>query len=573
MEGSNIDNNFEENINMDSSNNYGNNMVEQNNTGDSNAYNADDSFDSNNKKKNTIKYIIISIVGVIVLGVILFLLFGGKKREFLIAFDSSGGSSIASQTIAEGEKVIKPSDPTKENYNFVRWEYNNREYNFDTKVSSEMTLKAIWEEVKEEEKYYDIEFVVNGITKKLSLSKITEKDLEELGFEEKNGYEIKWYLNDQEFDFNEPLTENISLVGKYVKLTVYTVKFNSNGGPAVSSQKVKPNEMITEPDTITRYGFIFEGWYLNNVKFDFTTPITQNITLVAKWSEDPKVKRYEVTFDSDGGSKVDKQRIIENEKVKEPKAPTKDGYKFIGWLLDDKQYDFKTKVTKNITLKANWEKIIQYTVTFDKDNGSANETKKVNSGEKVSKPSNPSKTGYKFIGWIYEDKSFDFNTPITKNMTLKASYEALKQYKVTFDSNGGSSVASQTVYEGSKATKPSNPTKTDYDFVKWTLDGSEYKFDTVVTKDITLVAEWKEKVYSYKIIATRRDAYSPDSVLKLYRDNSEVSFKSIIVSGVTTDPHPYTNTAELIRKLNGATSIRVILTDDSQVTATIEFKQ
>ena len=53
-------------------------------------------------------------------------------------------------------------------------------------------------------------------------------------------------------------------------------------------------------------------------------------------------------------------------------------------LFYDKAYDFKTKVTSDLILKAKWEKIIQWTVTFDKNNGSSNETKVVNNGEKVT---------------------------------------------------------------------------------------------------------------------------------------------------------------------------------------------
>ncbi len=520
-----------------------------------------------------VKYTVIGLLVCAVISFALYFLIGNKTKEYIVAFDTAGGSSISSQTIKEGEKVIKPDNPTRENYTFVKWTYDNIEYDFNQTVEKDMTLKAIWEEVVEVNKY-DIIFIVDGVEKTLSLETITESDLDSLGFEEKEGYILKWYINDKEYDFSTPLTSNMTLTGKYEKTTMYTVKFNSDGGTAVTSQKVNKNETVKEPDPITKYGFIFDGWYLNNTKYDFSTPVTKNITLVAKWKEDESIQRYEVTFDSDGGSKVDKQRIIENQVAKEPKAPTKSGYKFLGWYVGDKKYDFKTKVTANVTLKAKWEKIIQYTVTFDKDNGSNNDTVTVNSGDKVAKPKDPTKTGYKFSKWLYENKEFDFNTPITKDMTLQASYNALNKYTVTFDSAGGSVVASQSVYEGSKATKPSNPTRSDYDFVKWTLNGSEYKFDSVVTKDITLVAEWKAKTYNYKVIATRVDNYSPDSILKLYKNNSSLSYKSIIVAGISlAGPDAVVNTESLKGKLNGGTSVRVKLTDDSEVTATIEFRQ
>ena len=65
-----------------------------------------------------------------------------------------------------------------------------------------------------------------------------------------------------------------------------------------------------------------------------------------------------------------------------------------------------------------------------------------------------------------------------------------KQYTVTFNSNGGSAVAPQTVVNGEKATKPVDPTRTNYRFNGWYLGNTKYSFDTPVTSDITLKASW-----------------------------------------------------------------------------------
>ena len=75
----------------------------------------------------------------------------------------------------------------------------------------------------------------------------------------------------------------------YCKVSVvkaYTVKFNSNGGSAVASQTVKKNGLSKKPANPVRNGYVFEGWYTDNTlkkKFAFSTPITKNITLYAKW--------------------------------------------------------------------------------------------------------------------------------------------------------------------------------------------------------------------------------------------------------------------------------------------------
>ena len=65
-------------------------------------------------------------------------------------------------------------------------------------------------------------------------------------------------------------------------------------------------------------------------------------------------------------------------------------------------------------------------------------------------------------------------------VTATATYKDIPvvTYTVTFDSNGGSAVTAQTIEAGQKATKPTDPTKSGYDFKGWTLNGSAYDFNT-----------------------------------------------------------------------------------------------
>lgn len=75
-------------------------------------------------------------------------------------------------------------------------------------------------------------------------------------------------------------------------------------------------------------------------------------------SNSPKPNTYIVTFDSDGGSKVDSVTVEEGNKVTKPVDPTKQGFSFEGWLDSaGKVFDFDTKITSNITLKAQWSAI------------------------------------------------------------------------------------------------------------------------------------------------------------------------------------------------------------------------
>ncbi len=69
-------------------------------------------------------------------------------------------------------------------------------------------------------------------------------------------------------------------------------------------------------------------------------------------------------------------------------------------------------------------------------------------------------------------------------------------YTVTFDSNGGSSVPSQSVSAGGVVTKPTDPTRTYYDFKGWYKDGTSYDFSSKVNSDFTLVATWAKNLFT-----------------------------------------------------------------------------
>lgn len=87
------------------------------------------------------------------------------------------------------------------------------------------------------------------------------------------------------------------------------------------------------------------------LKFNYQKQINENSLLEKK--DD---KTYTVKFDTDGGSNIDSQTINYNETIKMPNNPTKEGYTFIEWQLDGKSFDFNSRIDKNITLKAKWNK-------------------------------------------------------------------------------------------------------------------------------------------------------------------------------------------------------------------------
>lgn len=76
---------------------------------------------------------------------------GCGKKEFTVNFDTAGGSNIKSIKIKDGEKLKLPKDPNREGYIFKGWSIDGKEFKNSKKIKENITLKAVWEEVKKEE--------------------------------------------------------------------------------------------------------------------------------------------------------------------------------------------------------------------------------------------------------------------------------------------------------------------------------------------------------------------------------------------------------------------------------------
>ena len=141
--------------------------------------------------------------------------------------------------------------------------------------------------------------------------------------------------------------------------------------------------------------------------------------------------------------------------------------------------------------------VVYGTVTFDSKGGSeiAPATGLV-FGDLLTRPEDPVREGYTLTGWYQDEvnaRIWDFNSDTITHavLTLYAGWKDAEAWTVTFDPNGGSAVASQTVKDGEKARKPDDPTRNGYTFQGWMLDGARFDFDqTPVTGDITLTASW-----------------------------------------------------------------------------------
>jgi len=116
--------------------------------------------------------------------------------------------------------------------------------------------------------------------------------------------------------------------------------------------------------------------------------------------------------------------------VAEDKLPVRSGYTFVDWYMDSdfiRPFDFSTKITGDIELFACWtnDAVSHYNVTFDYDYyGDEIETYSypVDSGAQVAEPVDPTRVGYTFDKWVLGSTDYNFATPVTQAITLKAAW-------------------------------------------------------------------------------------------------------------------------------------------------------
>ena len=317
------------------------------------------------------------------------------------------------------------------------------------------------------------------------------------------------------YDTSSAVKKGMNLYAKVT--TKHAVEFVMNDhGTQVETQYIKDGQTATKPENPTDDDYNFEGWFKSDMQtpFDFGAAITADTKVYAKWSE--KVQTFTVTFSHQkrhGLTDTVYSDVVDGSKITPPADPSCKTHTFVGWsskpdMSDD--FDFaNTQITETTTIYSKWGVKVSFVsnipnVTIPQQTVVYN--------QKVVEPTVTS-NDYKVLGWYIDENfryKYNFDTEIndsSHNFTLHAKVEKIKQVTVTFNMNGhGTAITTQTFAAGGKATKPANPTETGYDFQGWTLNGRAYDFNQAVNDNITLVANWKQKEYTVKVLARESEA-------------------------------------------------------------------
>lgn len=211
-------------------------------------------------------------------------------------FTADGTTFAQPQTINRGEKFTKPAEPPKENHTFAGW-YNGDEkekFDFDadtTNAPNVLNLVAKWDINK-----YTVQFVSeHGSFEDQTVEHGKPIDTGKLTIPEVEGYTFDgWYTDEAhntKFDFTQPIKSNTTVYAKWTAKD-YEVSFVTEHGNAPASQNVPYNETADDPGKLTEEGYTFIGWYADEAhktKFDFSTPITGDTKVYAKWEKNAPV--------------------------------------------------------------------------------------------------------------------------------------------------------------------------------------------------------------------------------------------------------------------------------------------
>ena len=344
------------------------------------------------------------------------------------------------------------------------------------------------------------------------------------------------------------------------------VLYAANGGQFVDGNETMQgvadsDGKLRQPPTPTRDGYTFAGWYWHADysgytdeqkaadKVDFDQAVTgQTVTMFARWTKDEVQNETDVLYVANGGKFFDGQEVQQgltdsDGMMRQPAAPTREGYTFAGWywvsdlsVLTEEQkeqnkVDFGQPVTKpHATMYAQWVKNQdEINVLYAANGGQfadGNDTMQgvADSDGMMRQPAEPTREGYTFAGWYWvsdlsgltdEQKDLnkvDFCQSIAgkDHATIYAQWTKnadQNEIDVLYAANGGQFATGETFQQGVTDSdgvmrQPAAPTREGYTFDGWYwhADYSGYTdeqkaadkvdFSQPVQSDVNIYAQW-----------------------------------------------------------------------------------
>lgn len=313
---------------------------------------------------------------------------------------------------------------------------------------------------------------------------------------------LGWFLDSgfkQEYKAESIVEKDITLYAKWEKDIMLTFVNPGEKSQVFMSTNNKAAE--AEPVSPSKEGWEFIGWKDRNGEefYSKTNIYESNMVFESVFKEIPVVY-FDVTFNPNNGEENKVISVKEGEMIElVPEAPSKPGYKFLGWYIGDKAYDETTIVEGDIVVEAKWKEIVKYNVTFKPNNGQSDFVQVVEEGDSINhNPGIPTREGYKFLGWFANGVEYDASMIPTSDMVVEGRWEQLPPpivyVYVGFDPQNGNAPVTYKVEEGSSISESiATPQKEGYKFLGWyNSQGTKYTSGMRFNTNDTFTAKWKK---------------------------------------------------------------------------------
>lgn len=313
----------------------------------------------------------------------------------------------------------------------------------------------------------------------------------------KNGYEfIGWFgtVDSEEREANaENIWDFVDSGSIFIELTAvyepikYTISFSVGEGSSVSKAVVEFDSEIDWNDYVsTRYGYslkwLYDGDDVEDVLVKMT--VADDIEVVAEWTPN----KYEITFDTDGGSKVNNVIVEFDSEINWDSYVSANEGHSLKWLYDGndvKDVLAKMTVADDIEVVAEWT-LNKYTITLVLDNDEDDIVITQYYNTEIDIPENPTREGYTFERW-----SLDVPDAMPANdLEITAEWK-INEYTIYFDTGEGNVILPIVQDYNTEITEPDSPVRAGYTFEGWDK-GIPAKMPV---DGLTVKAVWKLIVY------------------------------------------------------------------------------
>ena len=345
-----------------------------------------------------------------------------ESTKAVVTFDPNyQGAETYDEEIIKGQTIGTLTPASRQGYTFLGWftdPVNGTEITSSTVIDEDIKAYAHWHE--------DVTITLNTNGGSVSYNTLTVHYNSEVGElptpTKTHNFFVGWY---QDINLTIPVTSSTVVTANtdfYAKwLPEVIVTLNTNGGQVSPTEiSVGQGTPVGELPTPTRSGYTFAGWCQDvglTVPATSQTIINSNTDFYAKW-----IENITVTYNAKSGSVYPTSVTFPSgSAIGELPVPTRPGYGFIGWYLDDETYlnEVTSATTFNSTtsIYAKWEELPDITISFDADGGTAVPNSitmrpdfAIGSLPTIS--NSPDQTSNIFVGWFIDDGTY--STEITE---------------------------------------------------------------------------------------------------------------------------------------------------------------